>query len=650
MRWQRITILVALLGAWVAFGSWQYRAYIQQRNLIRESLQQQADSIMNALLGGVQSHRRLGRYFVDQLQGMLDELIQSDDVLAATVTLEGGELLISAGDVKGVPSTTGREAGQYWEETCYQLVRSFQLQPASGGPGRAESGRGGRGRGPGALMWSEAKEAEGPFLEGGRFLASLTLERRRTDSLIHQSARTYTLVFVASGAVVLCLGLIWSATMRLSDARGRAEVYQSQMQHLRELNQAAAGLAHETRNPLGLVRGWTQRVAQADLDGDERQRYVQAVIEECDRIAARINQFLAFARPTEMQTTAVDIQQTIDQLAVILQPDLELKEVRLKPRVVAESRWLEADAEQLRQILFNLLQNAIQASPSNSEIELEVRSGPQGLHQLRVSDSGPGVPPAEVQSLFTPYFTTRRDGTGLGLAIVRRIAIEHGWQCEYQPRRGGAHTSWSREFMPHNRRTVLVVDDEVDQRELLGGFVKTLGYQVREASSGEEALRCIAEADVDMVLLDVRLGGMSGIATLAEIRKRSDTLPVMLVTAHADLKQAVSAVKGGADDYLSKPVDLDELRVALLDAMGDSEPSSKSQVPHPPLPADVVCTANRCAVCLTRWPWWLPPRRRCWSAVKRESARRSWLGCCMRGVRVATVRWSPQTVRRFPRR
>ena len=139
--------------------------------------------------------------------------------------------------------------------------------------------------------------------------------------------------------------------------------------------------------------------------------------------------------------------------------------------------------------------------------------------------------------------------------------------------------------MPDGKRTILVVDDEASQRELLGGFVESLGFCAREAASAEEALDAIRRDTPEMVLLDVRLPGMSGIEALAEIRQFAEGLPVLLITAYADLRQAVAAMKGGADDYLAKPVDLDELRAAISDAVGPAEGErAGAPKPHPELP------------------------------------------------------------------
>jgi DNA-binding NtrC family response regulator len=144
--------------------------------------------------------------------------------------------------------------------------------------------------------------------------------------------------------------------------------------------------------------------------------------------------------------------------------------------------------------------------------------------------------------------------------------------------------------MAETQRTILIVDDEAAQRRLLGDFVGSLGFRAAEAVSAEAALEAIRRALPDMVLLDIRLPGMDGIAALGEIRKLSADLPVLLITAHGDLRQAVEAMKGGADDYLLKPLDLDELEAAILDALGPTawRPETGRRT-APELPEGFVC-------------------------------------------------------------
>jgi two-component system sensor histidine kinase HydH len=188
---------------------------------------------------------------------------------------------------------------------------------------------------------------------------------------------------------------------------------------------------------LGLIRGWTQRLAQADATSAQRLEHAHAVIEECDRVTARINQFLAFARPRDPQVTVVDVEMMLGELAAILQPDLESAGLSLKWDIAPVRRRVRADFEMLRQVLFNLLQNAIQFSPAGATIDVSVEAAANHRVAIRVADRGPGVPAESVESLFTPYYTTRAQGTGLGLAIVRHLAALHGWQVTYSPREGG---------------------------------------------------------------------------------------------------------------------------------------------------------------------------------------------------------------------
>ncbi|MDV6030031.1 MAG: sigma-54-dependent Fis family transcriptional regulator [Phycisphaera sp. RhM] len=140
---------------------------------------------------------------------------------------------------------------------------------------------------------------------------------------------------------------------------------------------------------------------------------------------------------------------------------------------------------------------------------------------------------------------------------------------------------------------LMIVDDEPAQRELIGGFLQRQGLEIIEASSAESMLESLQQRAPDMILLDVRLPNMSGIEALPEIRQRLPTVPVVLITAFADVRQAVEAVKRGADDYLSKPIDMEELKVTVFDALemrSVDDPPGKPTLP--PLPAEFICESS----------------------------------------------------------
>jgi len=235
---------------------------------------------------------------------------------------------------------------------------------------------------------------------------------------------------------------VWQFTVRLAKSEGTTRLLQAETRHLQELGQAAAGLAHETRNPLGLIRGWTQRLADAGLPSDEQQEQAEAVLEECDRVTARINQFLAFARHAEPMLEPIDLLPFVQELQVLLQSDLDARSLKVETSILEPPRLVLADRDQFRQVLFNLLQNAIEFAPEGSTITVAMHRSEEENVRIEVSDQGSGVPEDIVDTMFDPYVTKRPGGTGLGLSIVRRIATAHQWIVGYRAAAAGGSIFW----------------------------------------------------------------------------------------------------------------------------------------------------------------------------------------------------------------
>ncbi len=420
MRWQTWTTVAVVLLALSALAWWQHREYCHECELARETLHRQAHSVMNALVGGIRAHRRRGYFFAAQLQGSLDELVKSQDILAVAVVSGDGRLMLSAGKTEMLGSRSPIVGGDFWDAAGFRLVEPLDLPPAPGGLHHSGGG-------------------EGPFSGGGEFAVILMLDRSQVDARCRHAVWLRGSLVVAGAVVLLCATLAWRITIR---SAGRARALEMEALHLRDLSRAAAGLAHETRNPLGLIRGWTQQLAQSDRQSREQQEQAQAIVEECDRVTARINQFLAFARPCKPELEPVNIKKMADELALLLEPDLNANNITFSRTALLPDEIVRADREMFRQALFNLVQNAVQASPEGQTVEIFVRGGQDGGRRIEVADHGPGVSPEAVGSLFAPYFTTRPDGTGLGLAIVRHIASAHGWEAGYAPRPGGGSLFW----------------------------------------------------------------------------------------------------------------------------------------------------------------------------------------------------------------
>jgi two-component system response regulator HydG len=145
--------------------------------------------------------------------------------------------------------------------------------------------------------------------------------------------------------------------------------------------------------------------------------------------------------------------------------------------------------------------------------------------------------------------------------------------------------------MSEQRGRILLVDDDALQRQLLGGFLSAHGYEVQEAAGAEEALSLVRESAPHAILLDVRLPGRSGLEILPELRTLLPDVPIILITAYGEVRQAVAAMKAGATDYLTKPLDLDELLTALADALSRGDVLKSGGLALPPLPPGFICAS-----------------------------------------------------------
>src|SRR5258706_12741296 len=135
---------------------------------------------------------------------------------------------------------------------------------------------------------------------------------------------------------------------------------------------------------------------------------------------------------------------------------------------------------------------------------------------------------------------------------------------------------------------ILIVDDDAGQRSLLNSFLTGQGFETSPVSSGEQALQVLRTEEFTMMISDVRMPGLSGLETLRRARKEHATLPVLLVTAYADIREAVGAMRDGAVNYLSKPIDLDELLANVRQAVGIAKSAPMKFSADKQLPPHVV--------------------------------------------------------------
>jgi signal transduction histidine kinase len=249
---------------------------------------------------------------------------------------------------------------------------------------------------------------------------------------------------------------------------------------LAALGEMSAGLAHEIRNPLAAIKGAAQYLDPEKLPSEDRE-FLQIMIEEVNRLNGVVTQFLDYSRPLKTSLAPTAVNEVLEKTFKLLQPDtpanvtVEISLAGWLPRV-------QADAEQLKQVFLNLALNAFQAMPAGGRLHVSTRVARDELAfwregsrradvvEIRFRDTGPGVPEAERESIFVPFYTTKEKGTGLGLAICQRIVKAHqGSIVVRSPPDDGAEFLVSlpglREERPPEARPPLSDDEKASERE-----------------------------------------------------------------------------------------------------------------------------------------------------------------------------------------
>ncbi len=199
-----------------------------------------------------------------------------------------------------------------------------------------------------------------------------------------------------------------------------------QVSTLAALGEMAATVAHEIRNPLAGISGFTALLLR-DLDkGSESRRLVEKISEGVASLNAIVSSLLKYTRSIKPQICEVDAVQAVEDAISEIKTGSDVDGQSIELVSGARSLTASLDPHLFRMIIFNLVKNAIQASPEKGQVRLTLKNDESGMLQLVVEDCGPGIPESIRERIFTPFFTTRADGIGLGLAMVKKLTELHG--------------------------------------------------------------------------------------------------------------------------------------------------------------------------------------------------------------------------------
>ncbi|PSQ76995.1 MAG: hybrid sensor histidine kinase/response regulator [Bacteroidetes bacterium QH_8_67_23] len=441
------------------------------------------------------------------------------------------------------------------------------------------------------------EEAWDAVLAEGHWSGELKQEDADGDVLVVKSR--WTLVHDDAGEPEAVLVINTDIT-----ERKRLERQALRSQRMESIGRLVGGIAHDLGNLLVPIQLGVSVLRDCYPDRDERaERSLRMIEKSAERGSDMVERVLSFARGVDGERRPLDLTGIVEEVEQLVEESFP-SEIVFEDHLLDDLPPVRGDATQLQQVLVNLSVNARDAMPDGGRLTLRARAvhlteedvrllpdgaAPGDYVRICVEDTGEGIPPDALDKVFEPFFSTKDDGTGLGLSTVYSIVTSHGGFINVQSEEGDgtcfdvflpasdeapvaeekarANGTPARGVTRDERdERVLVVDDEALIRESAETVLETCGYAPLTAADLDEALHLFEAHDVGAVLTGVSLDGTDGLETVRAFKERGASVPVIVCSGRAD-SQIEEAREAGAEQFLAKPFDTEDLRETLDDVL-----------------------------------------------------------------------------------
>src|SRR6266576_1388865 len=377
-----------------------------------------------------------------------------------------------------------------------------------------------------------------------------------------------------------------SAVLVFEDQTDRRRLQEQliQSEKMSAIGQLIAGVAHDLNNPLASVVGFSDFLAEASDVPASLQEPLQVIRQEAERAATIVKNLLSFARSQEGERIRQPIRTLLDSTLALLRNQLMAHKVEATVEVEPGLPDVEVNANQIKQVFVNVINNACQAIASDApsgRIWITARRVRDSI-AVSVTDSGPGMTEELAARVFEPFFTTKREGegTGLGLSICQGIMKEHGGRITLDTRPGAGATFTlelpigARAARPEaapvpagesKPLSILVVDDEPHILHYMRATLESWGHTVEVASDGTYALERALAGPFDVIICDLRMPHLSGREMYTKLARQDPRVAERIIFATGDTVRGdtLQFLEALGRPYLHKPFTLAELRAAL---------------------------------------------------------------------------------------